>query len=458
MLSPEELPVHGRVDGEGRLLAADEALAGLHARAGGEPGGPLAIPQLAALARLSKRLGIPIARMVLAADGERDLDLWVRARPENGDVTLVIAGWTRRPPAPPIEARAAGAAEHDFLRAEADWVWETDASLRLLALSSEGMAELAQGGAGPPLGEGLTRLFLLEEAEEGGLPLLEALAERRPFDDQHVTLRGSERRYRLAGTPLTDPTGTFTGFRGGGFAVPDPLAPAAVPSAEPAPASDAFTRRLDAALRAPLNRIVASAETIREQEEGPVRADYGGYAVDIASAGRHLLGLIDDLVDLEAVERADFTVEPDTLDLADVARRAAGLLSVRADDRRITIERPPEGETMPATGDFRRVLQILVNLVSNAVRFAPEGSTVRVIIERRGAMAAAVVSDEGRGIPPAERERVFAKFERLGAAEPGSGLGLYIARRLARAMGGDLVFEDQPAPGARAALLLPGTD
>jgi len=455
MLSPEELPVHGRVDGEGRLLAADEALAGLHARAGGEPGGPLAIPQLAALARLSRRLGIPIARMVLAADGERDLDLWVRARPENGDVTLAIAGWSRRPPAPPLEARPPDAPEHDFLRAEADWVWETDASLRLLALSSEGVAELAQDGAPPPLGEALTRLFVLEEAEEGGLPLLEALAGRKPFADQLVTLRGSEQRYRLAGNPLTDPAGAFTGFRGGGFAVPDPLAPAAQP-AEPAPASDAFARRLDTALRAPLNRIVASAETIREQEEGPVRADYGGYAVDIASAGRHLLGLIDDLVDLEAVERADFTVEPDTLDLADVARRAAGLLSVRADDRRITIERPSEGETMPAVGDFRRVLQIMVNLVSNAVRFAPEGSTVRVSVERRGATAAAVVSDEGRGIPPSERERVFAKFERLSAVEPGSGLGLYIARRLARAMGGDLFFEDQSAPGARAVLVLPG--
>ncbi|HEY0270144.1 MAG TPA: PAS domain-containing sensor histidine kinase, partial [Sphingomonas sp.] len=81
-------PVHGRVDADGRLVSADTALAGLQARAGGEMGGPLAIPQLAALARLARRLGIPIARGVLAADGDEDLDLWVRARLDGDQVVL----------------------------------------------------------------------------------------------------------------------------------------------------------------------------------------------------------------------------------------------------------------------------------------------------------------------------------------------------------------------------------
>ena len=96
----EPRPVLGRVDAEGRLVAADPALLALHRRAGGREGGVLAVPQIAALARLSRRLGIAISRAAIAADGERDLDLWVRAEPDGGEVALSITGWMQRPPSP----------------------------------------------------------------------------------------------------------------------------------------------------------------------------------------------------------------------------------------------------------------------------------------------------------------------------------------------------------------------
>ena len=176
MLTQDDSPVRGRVDGDGRLISADSALADLHARAGGGEGGPLAVPQLAALARLVRRLGIPVARSVLAADGDEDLDLWVRARPEGDDVALTIAGWTRRLAAGPLPSARPAVRDADFLRADADWSWDTDASLRLIALSAEGMAALVADGAGPALGDPLTRLFVLDEAPSGGLPLLDALA------------------------------------------------------------------------------------------------------------------------------------------------------------------------------------------------------------------------------------------------------------------------------------------
>lgn len=454
MLSAESSPVHGRVDGEGRLIVADPALADLHARAGGEQSGPLAVPQLAALARLVRRLAIPVSRAVLAADGEEDLDLWVRAKPDGDHVVLTIAGWTHHPAAAPMPV-AQGPRDIEFARAEADWAWEADAALRLVSLSSEGMAALTAEGSGPVLGDALTRLFVLDEGADGGPPLLEALAERQAFDDQRVTLRGTTRRFRLAGVPLLDPMGRVTGFRGGGFAIPED----ADPTVDlPPPANDAkgaFARRLDTALRAPINRIVATAEQIREQGDGPVRTDYNGYAGDIVNAGRHLLGLIDDLVDLEAVERADIDVESEPLDLADLMRRAAGLLSVRADDKDMRIEQPDIAEALGALGDFKRALQVLVNLIGNAVRYGPEGSTVRVSVEQRGDRVAAVVADQGSGIAPENHERVFEKFERLGAREPGSGLGLYISRRLARAMGGDIAIESGAGEGARFVFTLP---
>ena len=88
--------VTGRVDAEGRLVAADPPLAALHAQAGGDEGGVLAVPQIAALARLARRLGITISRAALAADGEQDVDLWVRAEPEGDEVALAITGWSAR--------------------------------------------------------------------------------------------------------------------------------------------------------------------------------------------------------------------------------------------------------------------------------------------------------------------------------------------------------------------------
>lgn len=438
-------PVRGMIDADGRLTHADEALAALHARAGGEAGGVVAVPQLAALARLVRRLGVPVSRTVLAGDGEEDLDLWVRARPEGDGVAMVIAGWTRRAPPPPLPEEN-GAAAWDRLRADADWTWEVDAALRFVALPHEAATAL---GLTIGTGDALTRAVTLEEADDGGVPLLAALADGGGFDDQHVTVRATGARLRLAGVPLLDAVGRSRGFRGGGFARD---ADAAGGGETLAPG---FAARFDAALRAPLQRIVARAESIREQDDGPVRADYGAYAGDIANAARHLIGLVGDLVDLELVEGDTPHVEAEAIDLADIARRAAGLLGVRADDRAIVIERPDDGVRLAATGDFRRALQVLVNLVGNAVRFGPEGSRVAVTVERRGdTVVAAIVSDEGRGIAPADRERVFDKFERLGAREPGSGLGLYISRRLARAMAGDVIVEDAPQ-GARLVFTLP---
>ncbi|NIJ32043.1 sensor histidine kinase [Sphingomonas oligoaromativorans] len=458
MLTPDDSPVRGRVDVDGRLIAADAALADLHARAGGGEGGPLAVPQLASLARLVRRLGIPVARSVLAADGEEDLDLWVRAVPEGDEVSFTIASWTRRLAAAPLPSARPSARDADFLRADADWSWDSDAALRLIALSSEGMAALVADGAGPALGDPLTRLFVLDEAPSGGLPLLDALAQRRPFDEQYVTLRGTDRRFRLAGVPVLDAAGEVTGFRGGGFALNGQAVPEPRPARPAEPQGEggsAFARRIETALRTPLHRIVAVAEQIREQDEGPVRADYNAYAGDIAHAGRHLLGLIDDLADLEAVEGADLEVESEALDMADLARRAAGLLSVRADDKDMRIEQPDLAEALGAIGDFKRSLQVLLNLIGNAVRFGPAGSTVRVSVEKRGDVAAAIVIDQGDGIAPENRERVFEKFERLGTREPGAGLGLYISRRLARAMGGDITIEDGSEHGGRFVFTLP---
>ena len=452
-------PVAGRVDAEGRLIAADPALLALHRRAGGKDGGVLAVPQIAALARLARRLGITISRAALAADGDCDLDLWVRAEPEGAEVALSITGWTVRAASAAADS-ADGEREADFLRAAADWMWETDESLRLTSLSSGAAAAIGR----PPaemIGKQLTRLFRFRESADGALPILTALAEQARFDGQLAELRsGSKACYELSGVPLIDGMGRFAGFRGSASTFRSrPAAPAANDSGSfdlPAGDAPAFGERLDKALRLPLDQIIANAETISAQEGGPLRHDYASYACDIAAAARHLLALVDDLVDLQAIERPDFRPEAEPVDLADVARRAAGLLSVRAVDRKVSIDRPADDERLPATGEFKRALQVMMNLISNAIRYSPEGGMVWIRSEEESDLVAIVVADQGKGIAKEDQERVFEKFERVDPSEPGgTGLGLYIARRLARAMGGDIAVDSAPGQGARFTFTLP---
>jgi len=98
----------------------------------------------------------------------------------------------------------------------------------------------------------------------------------------------------------------------------------------------------------------------------------------------------------------------------------------------------------------------MMNLIANAVRYTPEGGQVWIRTEREGDIAAIVVADQGKGIAPEDQERIFGKFERVDPAEPGgTGLGLYIARRLARAMGGDISVDSAPGQGARFTFTLP---
>lgn len=443
----------GHVDRAGCLVSADPPLARLHAGAGGIPGGKVAVPQIATIARLARSLSAPVSRPVVVADGPRTIELIVNAHPVQDGIGLAISGWDSVAPVP-VGGTIADR-EHDFARLEADGAWETDANLRLVRLSDAVDGEL---GVSPGLVRGmpLTRIFRLLPDEQGDLPILSALAQRRSFEDQAAELVESDNLpVRLSGEPVFDDSGRFAGLRGSLDLVttkrdaPEPDIPAAYPP------DDNFARRLDAALRGPIGRIIHNADAAASQVDGPVRRGYAGYANDIASAARHLLGLVDDLANLQAVERADFSIETDVVDLADISRRAAGLLGVRASDRKVRIDRPAEDDQLPAVGDFGRVLQIMVNLIGNAVRYSPDGSAVWIRAESEGDTATVVVADQGKGIAAEDQERIFEKFERVDHSEPGgSGLGLYISRRLARAMGGDITVDSAPGQGARFTLML----
>jgi len=437
----------GVVDAEGRLARADPRLADLQHAAGGLIGGEVAVPALAALARLARSLGVHVSRSVIVAEGDHDLELFVRAKPEGANVLLGLSGWTVRAPRRPwLTADAADPASEPNAPPPPKIKWSVDGALVLTQF--DGGTEI-----GDAIGRPLTQVFRLIDNEQGAMPILTALATRSDLAGQRATfVHLPSQEFELEGLALRDLQGRFAGYVG--IARPVAGVPVEMPADEIAPA--AFIGRLDAALRPPLARIAASADAIGTQSEGPLRRDYADYAGDIGTAARHLLSLIDDLSDLEAIENAGFTVDAEPIDLADVARRAAGLLQVRAADRDVRIDRPPADETLAAQGDFRRALQIVVNLLGNAIRYSPEGSQIWLRSERDSDTAVLIVADQGKGIAAEDQSRIFDKFERVDPAEPeGSGLGLYISRRLARAMGGDITVDSAPGQGARFVLTLP---
>jgi signal transduction histidine kinase len=286
------------------------------------------------------------------------------------------------------------------------------------------------------------RIFRLEENEAGELPLVAALAARHGFAGQPARARNGDPgvMLTLSGEVMFGPDGSFAGFSGRAVSSDDGVAHTVQ---QPL----AIDQALNEALRSPLDRIIDAAERIADRSDGPLRSDYAAYASDISSAARHLLSVIHSISEEPGQGHR-------TIDLASLASEAAVLVAPTAEARGVRIELEPN-QALPANGEERAVIQILVNLLGNAVRHSPTGGTVTLRFASTEDMASVIVSDQGAGIAPADQQRIFERFERANTDESGTGLGLAISRRLARSMGGDISLESAPTMGARFTLSLP---
>jgi signal transduction histidine kinase len=436
----EPRPVLGRVDRAGRLVSADPELEALQREAGSALGQPLALPQVAAVAQLARKLRTAVSRPALAASTDHDIELWVQATPQGDEIALSLEGWTVRAPAGPRLAAILGAAteaETGGARNE----WSADEELRIISLSPD-LADLLGADPDQVAGQPLTRVLRLEEDEAGEMPLISALAARHGFSGQRARSRVNEAQsVLLNGEVVTSADGSFAGFRGTVQA--NGAAPSAAEPARPAP----FDLALDEVLRSPLDRIIDSAERIVERADGPLRSDYASYGSDIAAAARHLLSVLTSMSDEPAAAHH-------AVDLAALAGEAVVMLDSSAQERGVTVQFDTT-DPLPAKGEERAVIQILVNLIGNAIRYSPERGSVAVRFARTENSASVSVQDEGPGVAVADQQRVFERFERAHANEGGTGLGLAISRRLARSMGGDVTLDSSPGRGARFTLTLP---
>ena len=429
-------PVLGRLDRAGRLISADARLEDLQREAGGALGKALLVPQLAAAAKLSGKLGTQIYRPVYAASNAHDLELWTRFTPDPEGVEISIDRWIERPAASPRLATLLGS--QGAIVAESDALWTINEALEIVSVSDRFCA-LLDAREDELVGQPLTRIVRLEENEDGEMPLLKALATRSPFENQRArSRRGGSTTLLLRGDMASHPTGVFAGLTGS----------AELDGSADGPTQEfGFDHILDEALRSPLDRIVEQAEQIVEQSDGPLQPDYAAYGNDIASAARHLLSVISSMSEQPSGSEG-------VVNLAELAEEAVVMLETAAEERRIPVQLQAS-RRLPARADHRAVVQILVNLIGNAIRHSPDGSPVDLQFTREAGLVCVSVEDQGAGIQPGDEERIFERFERASDDERGTGLGLAIARRLARSMGGDVTLDQQPGHGARFTLSLP---
>jgi signal transduction histidine kinase/ActR/RegA family two-component response regulator len=223
-------------------------------------------------------------------------------------------------------------------------------------------------------------------------------------------------------------------------------------------AKDAFLSSTSHELRTPLNAVLGFAQLLQLSDLSEEDRDSVEH---ILAAGQHLLALINELIDIARIESGKFSLSVEPVAVQPVAQETCQLMAPLAADRSITISQHCPWPGLAVNADRLRLRQILVNLVSNAIKYNRDGGTVTLTCEAASpGQVSLSVADTGPGIPAADLDRIFDPFERLGAEQTaieGTGIGLPLARAFAEAMGGHLTAVSTPGEGSAFTVTLPRT-
>ncbi|MBT9524843.1 MAG: response regulator [Rhizobacter sp.] len=222
-------------------------------------------------------------------------------------------------------------------------------------------------------------------------------------------------------------------------------------------AKSEFLSRVSHELRTPLNGILGFAQLMAIDRVHPLAADQARRLDSVLRAGRHLLELINDMLNLARIEQEDFSLQRSPVNLAATLQTCFSLIQPLADSAGVRLAAPPKRAHW-AQADARAVEQVLLNLLSNAIKYNRPAGSVRVVLSRSGEHVQVAVSDDGEGLSEAQQSRLFQPFNRLGAEQrrvEGTGLGLVIARELAASMQGELQVHSEPGHGSTFTLRLP---
>ncbi len=398
------------------------------------------------------------------------------------DVTMQIRGIE--------EANKTQAQFQDFARASSDWFFECDADLRVSSLSDRFTAIVGQP-ASLFIGSQFEQFGRFDTNMEGRFDGTRALKSRKPFREQLFVVSdpsGSELKFHLSGVPVFDrKTGNFEGFRGVGMDVTSLYAQAdereaaknnletlfaeltrknialdvATEQATSAlRAKNEFLAAMSHELRTPLNAIIGFAEAFTHQTFGELDDAYVEYSRDIRTSGEHLLGLINDILDVAVIEGGGLSLQLDQISVADLTAKAVNMNIDTAKAKKLNTSGLNVSSNLSIYADERRATQILVNLLSNAIKFTPEGGEIGIEMSVEGDALALTVWDTGIGVTAEQQPYIFEKFHQVtdhiySRRQEGTGLGLHISRELARKMDGDLTVESEEGKGSRFTVTLP---
>jgi signal transduction histidine kinase len=214
-------------------------------------------------------------------------------------------------------------------------------------------------------------------------------------------------------------------------------------------------------LRTPLNNVLGRAELLVEEIHGSLNEKQLRSVESIHESGRHLLELINDILDLSKIEADKLDLQQEPVSVSDLCEASIRLVSEAAQKKTILISADVDSIVVLITGDPRRLKQILVNLLSNAVKFTPVGGRVGLEVrgDHQGGMVTFTVWDTGIGIDEADMPRLFRPFEqldsRLSRQYDGTGLGLSLVSRLTRLHGGGVSVTSVLGQGSRFIVTLP---
>jgi signal transduction histidine kinase len=210
-------------------------------------------------------------------------------------------------------------------------------------------------------------------------------------------------------------------------------------------------------LRTPLNAIIGFSEVLHEQMFGELNERQLAYVDDVLEAGRHLLSLINDVLDLAKIEAGRMELDLSQVALPDLLRSAVSMHSERAGRGGIALALTTEPAEITLTADERRVRQIVFNLLSNAIKFTPSGGRVDVSALAEDGRVEIAVTDTGPGIRSQDLETIFEEFEQTtdGKKAEGTGLGLPLSRKLVELHGGSLWVESEVGRGSTFRFTLP---
>jgi len=218
-----------------------------------------------------------------------------------------------------------------------------------------------------------------------------------------------------------------------------------------------FLANMSHELRTPLNAVIGFSEVLAQGIFGEVNEKQQEYLEDILSSGKHLLSLINDILDLSKIEAGRMELEPTEFSIANALESGVMIVRERAARHGIRVQATVEQNVPPVVADERKVKQILFNLLSNAVKFTPDGGRIDVRVAAANGDVRIDVQDTGIGIAPDDQTRIFQEFQQVGRerSREGTGLGLTLTKRYVELHGGRIWVESTPGKGSTFSFTLP---